>query len=156
MDIKHNRYYVHFRNSLGYGLQAEPDFGQFYSYKSGLQRGRGQLFLRRRGLGFASFFTSLFQKASPLLKSFGSKAVDVVSNIAKDALQGENIKDSAAKNITQAISSAFTNNSTKEVNKPILQNPPKRKRIGPVISSSVPKKKFKSEYSKFTTLKKLS
>jgi len=139
-----NLYYHHFLLSIGKGVDPEidPNIGSIYRYKGGLYKGRPYYVIgniqRRRGLGIGSFFQSLFQRAAPLLRSLGSKTVDVVSNIAKDAIQGENIKTSAIKNIKEAIPAAFSGiiNRDNTEYTPQLES---RKRK--VISSSIKKNK---------------
>jgi hypothetical protein len=120
MAYEQNRYYKHFLLTLGNGIDSriEPNIGSVYRYRGGLHRGRPHLAFgsihRRRGLGFGSFFQALFQRAAPLLRNLGAKTVDLVSNIAKDSLQGENIKDSAIKHIQQAVPAAFSGLITRE------------------------------------------
>lgn len=156
----HNRYYLYFKESQGGGASSEkyvPDLGFVYSYNTNLRRGRGQLFLRRRGLGFSSFFSSLFQRAAPFLRNIGTKAVDVVSNIAKDTLQGENLKDSAVKNITKAVTEFVTPNQTTNNHSEGKQNIgiTENKKRKTLIASSIAQKKKKPNF-KYTALKKLS
>ena len=155
MDKKYNRYYLYHKHVVGEGIANEqyiPDLGPVYTYRAGLRRGRGQYFIRRRGLGLASFFSSLLQRATPLLRNIGSHAVDVVSNIAKDALQGENIKESAIKNIKKAVTPTINKilNPQTETEK----TPTKRKQ--PIVSSAIKRKKvtFRPSAS-FTALKKI-
>lgn len=162
MEPSHNRYYLYFKHSSGegldYGEKYVPSLGQIYSYNPGLQRGRGQLFLRRRGLGFASFFSSLIQRATPLLRNIGSRAVDVVSNIAKDTLQGTNLKEAAIKNISKAVSD-YTNSSSAEEAPTSLPPQPqqsisKAKKRKTLIASSVARKKAYPNIQ-YTALNKL-
>lgn len=112
-NFANSRYYKHFLLSLGRGLDStteESNLGSIYRYKGGLYRRKSQLVStrRRRGLGFGSFFASLFQRAAPLLRTLGSKTVDLVSNIAKDSLAGEPIQASAIKHIQKAVPAAFS------------------------------------------------
>lgn len=150
-DYSDNTYYLHFKNSLGFGLEAPgfpPNFEDVYRYRLGLQRGRGQLLMRRRGLGFASFFSGLFQRAIPVLQSFGSKAIDVVSNIAKDGIHGENLVESAVKNISKAVSNSVTNST------PTVSGPRKRKNVS-FGTSAIARKKSRLNSSNYSALSKL-
>jgi hypothetical protein len=163
MDPSHNRYYLYFKESSGEGLDTNageryiPSLGQIYSYNPGLQRGRGQLFLRRRGLGFASFFSSLIQRATPLLRNIGSRAVDVVSNIAKDTLQGQNLKEAAIKNISKAVSEYTTPSQEQKVqttNITASESKPKTKKRKTLIASSIARKKTATPFN-YSALNKL-
>jgi hypothetical protein len=126
MVYERNKYYKHFLLTLGSGIdsQVEPNIGSVYRYRGGLHKGRPHLVLgsihRRRGLGFGSLLQSLFQRAAPLLRTLGTKTVDIVSNIAKDSLQGANIKDSAIKHIQQAVPEAFSGLINRE--EPVKEN----------------------------------
>jgi hypothetical protein len=103
----YNRYYQHFLNQSGRGEFTIPELGEIYHYKTALRRGNGHLFNSRiryrRGLGFGTILSSLYQRAKPLLRVLGTKAVNVISNIAKDTLSGKNFKDATIKNISQAL-----------------------------------------------------
>jgi len=104
---EYNRYYQHFLNQTGRGGFTIPEIGEIYHYKTALRRGEGRLFnsriQHRRGLGFGTYLSALYQRAKPLLKVLGTKAVNIVSNIAKDTLSGKNLKDAAVQNIIKAL-----------------------------------------------------
>jgi hypothetical protein len=156
----HNRYYLYFKESRG-GISEryEPDLGYVYSYNTNPQRGRGHLATRRRGLGLYSFFAPYLQRATPFLRNLGSKAVDLVSNIAKDTLKGESLRDSAVKNISKAVTD-FTNspsksNETSEKGKQNIDWPSENRKRKTLIASSIARKKLRPN-PKYTALKKLS
>jgi hypothetical protein len=99
-----NKYYGHFKAVIGRGEgNYYANIGHVYKKRPGIQRGYGRTLIghklssRQRGLGFGSTLMSMFRMAAPILKVLGSKAVDVVSNVAKDAIRGENVKDSVIK-----------------------------------------------------------
>jgi hypothetical protein len=102
--IDDNRYFGHFKAVLGKGEGTYyANMGHVYKKRPGIQRGYGHYMMghkltsRQRGLGFGSTLMSMFRMAAPILKVLGAKAVDVVSNVAKDAIQGQNVKDSVIK-----------------------------------------------------------
>jgi hypothetical protein len=103
MDV--NPFYSHFKvlASTGQGINLEDGIGDVY---------RGVLFQRgyglgynaadvyaMQGLGFQDVLSSLFRVVSPYLQSglryLGNEAVSTVANIAKDAINGENVKEAA-------------------------------------------------------------
>jgi len=102
-----NPYYRHFLAQSGAGGVDIPDLGEIYRYKSALRKGYGHLFhtriRQRKGLGFGTFLSSLYQRAKPLLKVLGAQAVNVISGIAKDTISGQNIKDATIRNIAKAL-----------------------------------------------------
>lgn len=125
-----NKYYGHFKAVTGGGVYDGyyTNMGQVYKTRPGVQRGYGhhmvnpRLSSRQRGLGFGSTLMSMFRMAAPILRALGSKAVDVVSNVAKDAIQGSNIKESVVKrgkdgvnDIIAGAPAAFTGLVTKGV-----------------------------------------
>lgn len=65
----------------------------------------------QRGHGFGSVFKKLFrwivpivkENAKPIVKKVGREAVKTAVNIASDALEGQNFKDSAKKRIIESI-----------------------------------------------------
>lgn len=133
---KNNKYYLFFMNQAGKRLDGDgiavPDLGEIYHFRNGLRRGNGHLVFgrirRRRGLGIGSFLLNLFNRAKPVLRAIGTKAVDVASSIAKDALSGEDIKTSAISNITAALPPTlkrFAGINTEETS-----SPPKRVSFG--------------------------
>ena len=102
-----NKYYEYFRDALGRGEgRYHTNFGEIYRMRPGLQRGYGKFVIgrgmhrHRYGMGFGSVIMSLFKRAVPLLKVLGSKAVEVASNVAKDAIHGNNVKDSAIRHLS--------------------------------------------------------
>ena len=99
-----NTYHEFFKSQIGRGVGYIPHIGDIYQFEAGTQRlGYGYGYAAgRRGLGFSSFFSNLFKRAIPLLQNWGTKAVNVASDIAKDAIQGENIGQSAIKHLTTA------------------------------------------------------
>lgn len=119
-NYAHSRYYKNFLLSLGRGLDPtiESNLGSIYRYKGGLYKHKSHFISsrRRRGLGFGSFFSSLFQRAAPLLRTLGTKTIDLVSNIAKDSLAGEPIKNSSIKHIQKALPEAFSGLITRPSN----------------------------------------
>jgi len=162
-NTQYNRYYHYFRREIsGRGFDDDeddyvPNIGHVYNYRVGLERhGRGQFYARHRGFGLGSFFSSLFQRATPFLRNLGSHAVDIVSNIAKDAVQGESIKEAAIKHITKAVTPVVNNllsNQQQEQQQQQQQqqqtsnNNPNRKRKKTVTSSIKQKSKRYSSYS---------
>jgi hypothetical protein len=104
---EHNRYYQHFLQQAGRGEFTVPDIGEIYHYKSPLRKGSGYLInsriQQRRGLGVGTYLSSLYQRAKPLLRVLGAKAVNLVSNIAKDTLSGEDFKVAAEKNLRKSL-----------------------------------------------------
>lgn len=101
-------YLEFFKDSIGKGI------GKYYSgigevYRSGAryQKGYGLLGVSSnyyRGDGFGSILSSLWRVAFPMIKTgakrLGSAALDVASNVAADALQGKDIKESAKEHLT--------------------------------------------------------
>lgn len=159
-SLKYNPYYHYLKFMVGDGFNDNtyiPGVGAVYSYRTSLKRGAGHRFFRRhRGLGFASFFTSLFSRAAPLLRKIGTHAVDVFSNIAKDTIQGENIKSATTRNLKEAIPalSKIVNPTIPSPSESvsITEIPKKRKSV--VISSPIIKRK-KTIRPTYTALKKL-
>lgn len=149
-------------SGINEGEKYIPNIGSVYTYRSNLKKGAGHRFFRRqRGLGLASFFTSLFSRAAPLLRNIGSHAVDVVSHIAKDAIKGENVKASAIRNIKEAIPAALSSISNPSLTKsaniesPLSDELPREvKKRKSVISSPIIKRKKTSRPS-YTALKRL-
>jgi hypothetical protein len=101
-----NPYYSFFKETIGRGSgKYYTGIGHVYTTRRGLQRGSGFFMpgapmFNKRGMGFGNVMRALFRMATPILKVLGSKAVDVASNIAKDTIQGENIKDSAVRHVS--------------------------------------------------------
>lgn len=170
-SLKYNIFFQHHMRAVGGGGFDNPFTPNVYTIRQSLKRGQGQYFLRRRGLGLGSFFTSLWQKATPLLKNIGAHAVDVVSHIAKDALHGENIKESAVRNLKEAVAPIVSNliktpdtSTANEINNPlppitsesVTVSQPSRKRSKITPSYSVKKrKKILRAKPQYTGLQKL-
>lgn len=101
-----NPYYGYFKETVGRGNgKYYTGIGHVYTARRGIQRGTGFFvpgasMYSQRGMGFGSVFSSLFRMASPILKVLGLKAVDVVSNIAKDTIDGQNVKESVIKHVS--------------------------------------------------------
>lgn len=101
-------YFEFFKDSIGKGP------GKYYSgigevYRSGAryQKGYGLLGISPnyyRGDGFGNILASLWRVAFPMIKTgakkLGTAALDVASNVAADALQGRDIKESAKEHLT--------------------------------------------------------
>jgi hypothetical protein len=104
---EYNRYYHHFLNQRGRGQLTIPEIGEIYHYKTALRRGEGHLFNARirdrNGLGFSPVLSSILQRGKPLFQVLGTKAVNVISNIAKDTISGKKFKDAVIKNIHKAL-----------------------------------------------------
>lgn len=96
-------YYTHFRNKKGRGRTSDDDIGSIY--KASLsQRGYGlRDFDEIEGYGF---WQDLWAIGKPLLKEglrfFGTKAVDTAANVARDAIEGKNVKESAISRLAEA------------------------------------------------------
>jgi hypothetical protein len=88
------------------------NYKQYYLNQAGfghLPVYRGVQFQRGYGLGgvFRKFFTwvipILRQHAIPIAKTFGEEVIKSASNLANDALEGKNIKDSAKIRIDESM-----------------------------------------------------
>jgi hypothetical protein len=112
-----NRYYEYFKEAVGKGDgQYYANIGEIYRMRPGIQRGYGQFVVGsrlqgryKRGMGIGSAIMSLFKRAVPLLKVLGSRAVDLASNIAKDTIQGNNVKESAIKHASNEANTLLSN-----------------------------------------------
>jgi hypothetical protein len=160
-EAKFNRYYTYFHREItGHGLDDdyEPNIGSVYNYRIGLERrGRGQYYARHRGFGLGSFFSSLFHRATPFLRNLGTHAVSIVSNIAKDAVQGENIKESAIKHITKAVAPVVDNLLATKPQPPLSPQQPvsnNRKRKKTITASSI-KQKTRRNNPSYSALNKI-
>lgn len=103
-----NPYYEYFKFSLQ-SNDPEQDGGKFYNSSIGHiyaapnfpRQGRGLAgpLYSWKGRGIGSFFSRMFQWSQPLLKKLGQKVIDsatnVTANVVSDAIQGENILESA-------------------------------------------------------------
>lgn len=106
-----NPYVDYFRDSLGRGPgRYYTHIGEVFSATPKYQRGYGYLgggnrYSFRHGRGIGSTLMSMFRMAMPLLKrgaqKFGTEAVDFASKVASDAIQGQNIKESAIKHASE-------------------------------------------------------
>lgn len=91
-----NPYHLYFKNSLGYGGSVDFDgIGPLYRARRGV-RGYGQFSHRGTGVlgNIFSFFKSM---AKPLLNAVAPSTIETVTNVAKDAIDGLNVKDSFKK-----------------------------------------------------------
>jgi hypothetical protein len=147
----------------GSGMKQEnifiPELGEIYRYRRGLQTGAGHFNFgfqarQKQGFGFRDYFTNIFQRATPFLRTLGTKVVDIVSDIARDSLKGENVKEAAIKNITKALPEAITGLLTKQgtANPSDTTAPIKRKLQR---NTGYKNKKFKKSFSKFPALEHL-
>jgi hypothetical protein len=112
-----NPFSEHFDVMIGGGYTADENDYIGNTYREALyQRGygfRGDIidYDEMYGLGWSDTLRSIFNFAKPLLKRgaefLGKKAVDTVSNIAHDAISGENIKESAKRHITDTKDEIF-------------------------------------------------
>jgi hypothetical protein len=102
-----NPYTDFFMDSIGRGSgKYYSHIGEIFQASPHYQKGFGYLGYRqkhsfRHGRGIGSTLMSMFRMAIPLLKrgvqKLGTEAVDVAAKVASDAIQGENIKESAIK-----------------------------------------------------------
>lgn len=98
-------YYNHFRNKKGKGRERSDNDDIGSIYKAALyQRGYGPRdFDEIQGYGF---WQDLWAIGKPLLteglKFFGAKAVDTAANVARDAIDGKNVKESTMSRLTEA------------------------------------------------------
>ena len=159
MEPSHNRYYQYFIHASGEGLDSDerfvPNLGQIYSYNPSLLRGRGQLAGAHQGRGF---FGILWRSATPYLKNLGSRAVDLVSNIAKDTLQGTNIKEAALNNLAKTVSDITSSNTSPKIQEETASQSsrPKPKKRKNLIASSIARKKAYAPNIQYSALSKLS
>jgi len=119
-----NPYFQHFKRYSGRGVQT--GIGRVYSQIPHYQRGYGYLggAPNKSGRGLGSFLSSIWRGAIPFIKkgaqTLGTAAVDVASNIATDAIQGKNIKESAvthAKNKGSEVLQTIGDDITGLINK---------------------------------------
>ena len=109
----------------------------------------------QRGSGLGSFFSGLFKSVVPLAKSFlksstgqtlKNVALSTASNVAKDIIEGRNVKESAKENLGDAKQKIKTLIKKKfDLDPDEIQptQPPKRKsRNKKVIGSKIKKLKF--------------
>lgn len=100
-------YYDYFKDSIGKGSgQYYPGIGEVYRSSTRYTRGYGILSVHgglHKGEGLGNIFSSLWRMAFPMIKTgakkLGSAALDVATNVAADALQGRDIKESAKEHL---------------------------------------------------------
>lgn len=119
-----NFYQDYYNNQIGHGLSV-------YTGKTVMD-----------GSGIGSMFSGLLSRALPVLKSagktVGKRLLASTANIARDALAGENIAESAKKRfrlagedlLGTAASSLMRNNSKRKVVKRKVKKPRKRNQKG--------------------------
>lgn len=103
-------YYTFFKDSIGEGPGTYfTGIGEVYRSTPHYQRGYGLLGFPSnstlpRGRGLGSIFASLWKIAAPMIKTgakkLGSAALDVATNVAADALQGKDIRESAKEHLS--------------------------------------------------------
>ena len=104
------------RQATGGGLKGN-DIGDVYRtvlYQRGFGMTHAFNLRRTHGLGFADGLLSLFRSAVPVLgpafksgmKYLGNQAVTTAANIAKDAINGDNVIQAANRRISEAASHA--------------------------------------------------
>lgn len=103
-------YYTFFKDSIGEGPGTYlTGIGQVYRTTPRYQRGYGLLGIENNafaphGQGLGSILSSLWKVAAPMIKTgakkLGSAALDVATNVAADALQGKDIRESAKEHLT--------------------------------------------------------
>lgn len=101
-------YYNFFKDSVGEGPGAYlTGIGEVYRTTPYYQKGYGLLGYTNnsaRGRGLGNIFASLWKIAAPMIKTgakkLGSAALDVATNVAADALQGRDIRESAKEHLT--------------------------------------------------------
>ena len=108
-DGEEHPYLEFFKDSIGKGNgKYYSGIGEVYKSSSRYQKGYGLLGVSqndygRRGDGLGSMLSSLWRVAFPMLKTgakkLGSAALDVATNVASDALQGKDIKESAKEHL---------------------------------------------------------
>lgn len=113
-DIPSDDNVQYFNHSFGGGPMDESEeyyrgIGRAFKVNPKFQRGYGLMagrfnYSKKRGTGIGSFFQSLWRVAFPMIKTgakkLGTTALDVATNVAADALQGRNIKESAKEHLT--------------------------------------------------------
>jgi hypothetical protein len=126
-----------FKDSIGKGSgQYYTGIGEVYRTSSRYQKGYGLLgtsyYNRKHGNGLGNILSSMWRIAFPMIKTgakkIGSAALDVATNVAADALQGKDIKESAKEHLT--------NKGVELINK--IKNPDESKQVTmtiPAVSS---------------------
>jgi hypothetical protein len=165
----------------GGGLRDEDDLGEFYRgsmYQRGYGLGFGEPFIGNDmcGYGLGQTLSNLFQMAWPLLKRgmkfLGTSAVGTVADIARDVIEGKNVKESAKERVTKtaqdilakapkAISEGVRGSGAEYITEDMfmppvsLQSAPKRKRTVSFRGITNKRKFGKGLMSQFPLLEKL-
>lgn len=134
-------YYNFFKDSVGEGPGAYlTGIGEVYRTTPYYQKGYGLLGFTNnaaRGRGLGNIFASLWKIAAPMIKTgakkLGSAALDVATNVAADALQGRDIRESAKEHLT-----AQGTQLLKTINPGLKNQPDKTQPQDPEVSSPVP------------------
>lgn len=155
--LNHNPYYEFFRDSVGKGdnqyktyrsgigefVRISPDFRRGYGI---LSRGDEYDSRYQLGSGFGSFFGRLFQFSKPLLRRGLQEALALGSNVAKDVLDGANVKASLKSNVKKRVSETLSPSVAAIVNKTIGSGKRKRSSRHLVERSTHKPKKVKLNY----------
>jgi hypothetical protein len=119
--VDDNPYYKYYKRTMGKGsigsvYRNEPDFQQGYGVTMRRSKGRrrGQL-----GGGIGSWFSNLFRLAQPYLKTGLKTVLNVGSNIARDVIDGENVKSAFKKRVKEKVSTVLPPQLSNIVNKTI-------------------------------------
>lgn len=155
--LNHNPYYEFFRDSIGKGdnqyktyrsgigdfVRIAPDFRRGYGILSRDDDydGRYQL-----GSGFGSFFGRLFRFSKPLLRRGLQEALAIGTNVAKDVLDGANVKASLKSNVKKRVTETLPPHVATLVNKSIGSGKRKRSSRHLVERSRHKQKKVKLNY----------
>lgn len=109
----HNPY-----DDLDKSVQGSGGIGDVYEslpiFQRGYGGGAGGVYTRsvyqrsKLGYGIGSFFSRIFSFAKPWLKQGLQHAIDIGSNVAKDALAGENLKSSLKTRIKERIPEKYS------------------------------------------------
>jgi hypothetical protein len=121
LSVDDNPYFNFYKRTTGKGsiggiYRNEPDFQQGYgvTVRRSKMRKRSQL-----GGGIGSWFSNLFRMAQPYLKSGLKTVLNVGSNIARDVIDGENVKSAFKKRVKAMVSAALPPQLSNIVNKTI-------------------------------------
>lgn len=168
-------YYEYFKDSIGKGSgKYYPGIGEVYRSSTRYTKGYGILGIHgelHRGEGLGNIFSSLWRMAFPMIqtgaKKLGSAALDVATNVAADALQGKDIKESAKEHLKakgsellQTLNPSLTSKTQIPVEPTIslpqttsLKAPPPTYRKLPRKRVAVPTKKTRAKAAKYPALK---
>jgi hypothetical protein len=121
LSVDDNPYFNFYKSTTGKG-----SIGGIYRNEPDFQRGYGvtvrRLKLRKRsqlGSGIGSWFSNLFRMAQPYLKSGLKTVLNVGSNIARDVIDGENVKSAFKKRVKEKVSATLPPQLSNIVNKTI-------------------------------------